>query len=94
MIPALAVVLGAGDFEAIIHIDRDGNACSGVRAGNVRANCGLFAYSQGVAGARVFAEVTPESTLWYENSHSMVEIAANRTNAAPTLGLHVGDRVS
>jgi len=46
---------------------------------------GLFAYRQGVAGARVFARDTPESTLWCENSHSMVEIAANRSNAAPAL---------
>ena len=38
MIPALAVALGAGGFEAIIYVDRDGNASSGVRAGHF--SCG------------------------------------------------------
>ncbi len=85
MTPAFAAALDAVDFEATIYMDHDRSACSDTHAGNVRANCGLFAYRQGVAGARVFAGVTPDSTLWCENSHSMVEIAANRSNAALAL---------
>ncbi len=89
---ALAESFGVEDIEEIIYVDHYGNACTGIRAAGVPRDAVLSANGHRISYARVFGEAG-EKVFWYENSHGMVEIAMNRTSAADTLGLSVGQPV-
>ncbi len=81
------------DLPHVVYIDHYGNAITGLRAQALahhrilRINGHRFAY------ARIFAEVQPGSSFWYENANGLVEIAMNQRNAAQQLGISLGDEV-
>jgi hypothetical protein len=82
------------DSFSVIHIDRFGNAATGIRAVSVGRSA-VFAVGRAAIGfARVFSEVPPGQVFWYENAAGLVEIAVNCGRAADVLGLSVGDNVS
>jgi S-adenosylmethionine hydrolase len=90
----LTVHLDSGDLAEVIYIDHFGNAFTGLRAQDVPHARMLVANGREVPHARVFAEVAPGTTFWYENSSGLVEIAVNQGHAARELGLAVGTAVS
>lgn len=81
------------DLPAIIYIDHFGNAVTGLRAAGVDAPGTLAVAGRRLQHAAVFSTVAPGMPFWYENSIGLVEIAANRADAARTLGLKLGDIV-
>lgn len=81
------------DLARIVHIDRYGNAITGLRA------CALAATEMTVRGrslprAHHFDEHRPGTLFWYENSSGLAEIAATRASAAALLGLALNDEVT
>jgi len=82
------------DSFTVIHIDRFGNALTGIRAASVDRSAVFAAGGTAVRFARVFSEVPPGQVFWYENASGLVEVAVNRGSAAEKLGLGVGDDVS
>jgi S-adenosylmethionine hydrolase len=89
----LDVLLDCGDLERIVHVDRYGNALTGVRAANAHG-ARLQVKGRLLGQARVFSDVPAREQFWYENSLGLAEIAANQASAAAALGLKVGDPVS
>jgi S-adenosylmethionine hydrolase len=81
------------DLDEILYIDRFGNAVTGHRAACLAGGARLSIGGKLVTNARVFGDVAEGELFWYENSSGLVEIAANRGNAAARLGLKVGDAV-
>jgi S-adenosylmethionine hydrolase len=90
----LGVRSGAEDLAEIVYVDHFGNAFTGLRARDRAAARSLVANGREIVHARVFAEVAPGTTFWYENSSGLVEIAVNQGHAARELGLAVGTPVS
>lgn len=90
----LEVAFAADDLARIVYIDHYGNAMTGLRAANVPSGASLEVAGQRIAWARVFSDVAPGATIWYENSLGLVEIAVNRASAAERVGLRVGDPVA
>lgn len=90
----LAVALGGADLAEIIHIDRYGNAITGLRAQGLDQRRKLACGAHRLPYARVFCAVAEGETFWYENSIGLVEIATNCASAAARLGLRVGAAVS
>lgn len=89
----LSVNLGEDDLEEAIYVDHYGNVCTGIRASSVSRRARLIANDRVIGYARVFAEAQPGELFWCENSHGLVEIAANRASAAALLGVGPGQRV-
>jgi S-adenosyl-L-methionine hydrolase (adenosine-forming) len=81
------------DLPTIIYIDHFGNAMTGLRAAAIDAPGTLAVAGRRLQHAAVFSAVAPGMPFWYENSIGLVEIAANRGDAAHTLGLKLGDIV-
>jgi len=92
-VPDLAVTLPGDDLAEIIYIDHYGNAMTGLRGSALPADATIGAGASKVAHARVFDEVPAGTAFWYVNSIGLVEIAANRANAAALLALAIGDAV-
>jgi S-adenosylmethionine hydrolase len=92
-IDALRVRLGAGDLAEVIHVDRYGNAITGLRARNVDRDATMRVRDRALRRADVFAAVAEGDVFWYENSIGLVEIAANRASAADLLGVRIGDPI-
>ena len=90
---ALDVRLAADDAYRIVYIDRYGNACTGVRAANIPRHATVTAAGMRLPYAPVFGAAGKGAAFWYENSLGLVEIAANRTSAAASVGLRIGDPV-
>jgi len=90
----LAVRFGGDDLAEVVYIDRFGNAFTGIRARDMPPARWLVAKGREIPHSRVFAEVAPGATFWYENSSGLVEIAVNQGHAARDLGLAVGTPVS
>jgi len=90
---ALQIQLGSDDLPEVIYIDHYGNALTGLRARSVAPGAAIAVRDHELAHARVFAEAPEGSAFWYENSIGLVEIAANRGDAADLLGITVGDAV-
>jgi S-adenosylmethionine hydrolase len=90
----LAVQLDAGDLPQVIYVDHYGNAFTGIRARNTSHAQSLAVAGRVLTYARVFGEAALGVPFWYENSIGLVEIAINRGNAASTLGLRVGSRIT
>jgi S-adenosylmethionine hydrolase len=86
----LDVELGPGDLAKIIHIDRYGNAITGIRASSVHGESTLCVEHRPLPRAGVFSDVPAGELFWYENSIGLVEIAANQASAAALLGLRIG----
>ena len=82
------------DSFTVIHIDRFGNALTGIRAASVDRSAVFAAGGTAIHFARVFSEVPPGQVFWYKNASGLVEVAVNRGSAAGTLRLEVGDGVS
>ena len=89
----LEVDFGPADAARIIHLDRYGNAMTGLRSANASRQAVLAAGGRTIAYARVFAAAKPGEPFWYANSLGLVEIALREGSAAAALGLRVGDPV-
>ncbi len=83
----------AGDLPRILCIDHYGNAWTGIRGGLADSASLLEVKGNQLPWRRVFAEAGKGELFWYRNSVGLIEIAANRGNAADLLGLRVGDLV-
>jgi S-adenosyl-L-methionine hydrolase (adenosine-forming) len=92
-IAELSVQLGPNDLAEIIHVDHYGNALTGLLARNVSRETMLGVHGHRLPYVRVFAEAPAGGAFWYANSLGLVEIAANRAEAAQLLGIRVGDPV-
>jgi S-adenosylmethionine hydrolase len=92
-IAAPTVQFDPADLPRVIHIDRFGNAWTGVR-GALMQGAQLMVKGKPLPHYRVFAEAPKGTAFWYVNSAGLVEIAANRASAAELLGLAVGTPVS
>jgi hypothetical protein len=78
------------DLPAVVHIDRYGNAVTGLRAARLPAGARLGVGGRTLSRARTFADVPPGEAFWYESSSGLAEIAANAASAAQKLGLAPG----
>jgi hypothetical protein len=83
----------AADLPRIVYIDHYGNAWTGIRGGLADSASWLEVKGKQLPWRRVFAEAGKGEAFWYENSAGLIEIAANRANAASLLDLKVGDLV-
>ncbi len=92
-IAAPTVQFDPADLPRVIHIDRFGNAWTGVR-GALMQGAQLMVKGKPLPHHRVFAEAPKGTAFWYVNSAGLVEIAANRASAAELLGLAIGTPVS
>jgi S-adenosylmethionine hydrolase len=82
------------DLPAVIHLDRYGNAVTGLRAAVLPAEARLVVAGRKLRRARTFGEVSWGDAFWYENSSGLGEIAMNAASAAAALGLAPGSPVS
>lgn len=94
-IASLEVQFDIADLPRILFIDHFGNAWTGIRGGlmDPGGDGVLEVKGQTLGWRRVFSEARKGEAFWYVNSAGLVEIAANRENAARLLGLAVGDVV-
>ena len=81
------------DLAAIVHIDRYGNAITGLRAAGLPAAAVLRAGGRTLRRARTFADVPPGTPFWYENSSGLAELAVNAGSAATLLDLALGTAI-
>ena len=79
-----------GELAEIVYVDHYGNALSGLRAASLPAQCVLEVGGHRLMQAGTFADVSPGSAFWYENSLGLVEVAVNQGHAAQQLGLQPG----
>lgn len=91
-VDAPTVQFDPADLPRVIHIDRFGNAWTGIRGGLMQG-AQLEVKGRPLPHHRVFAEAPKGAAFWYVNSAGLVEIAANRASAAALLQLEVGDPV-
>jgi S-adenosylmethionine hydrolase len=91
---ALNVQFGPDDLAEVIYLDHYGNALTGIRAASVPRTHAIVVREQRLSYARVFAEAPAAGAFWYQNSIGLVELAADRADAASLLGIEVGDAVS
>lgn len=89
----LEVEFDAADLPRIIYIDHYGNAWTGIRGGLAEPGMTLSINQQNLSWRRTFGEASKGEAFWHVNASGLVEIAANRANAAQHLGLKVGDQV-
>lgn len=83
----------ASDLPRVLYIDHFGNAWTGIRGGLADAASQLEVKGKILPWRRVFSEAGKGELFWYQNSAGLIEIAANRANAATFLDLKVGDLV-
>lgn len=91
----LNVQFDPADLPRVIFIDHYGNAWTGIRGGLVGRDtvASIEVKGQSLNWCRVFSDAGKGEVFWHVNSAGLVEIAANRGNAALLLGLAVGDEV-
>jgi S-adenosylmethionine hydrolase len=82
------------DLAQIIYIDRFGNAMTGIRAKILSDNDVMQIGEATLGRATTFADVSPGTAMWYENSSGLAEIAVNQGRADDHFGLTVGTEVS
>ncbi len=92
-VAALNVQFDAADLPRVLYIDHYGNAWTGIRGGLAEPDNLVEVKGQSLAWRRIFAEAAKGQPFWHVNSSGLVEIAANRANAAQMLDLKVGDPV-
>jgi S-adenosyl-L-methionine hydrolase (adenosine-forming) len=90
---ALNVQFDAADLPRILYIDHYGNAWTGIRGGLADAGGSVEVKGKSLPWRKVFSDAAKGEVFWYVNSVGLVEIAANRANAAQVIGLVVGDQV-
>lgn len=81
------------DLDAIVHVDRYGNAVTGRRAATLPDEAVALVGGRRLARARTFSDVAGGQALWYENANGLAEIAVNRDRADRVLDLAVGSAV-
>lgn len=81
------------DLAEIVHVDRYGNAVTGLRATALAEGTVLVAGGRRLARARTFSAVAPGEAFWYENSAGLAEVAVNAGRAADALRLSTGSPV-
>lgn len=91
--PARDSIAWPEDLAEIIYLDHYGNAYTGLRARSLTSDSLITIAGQQLRRARTFGDVPAGNCFWYENSHGLIEIAANQANAAQLLGLNVGSPV-
>lgn len=79
------------NLDSIIYVDHFGNAITGRSGDSTSQRLKLMVREREIPYARVFCEREEGELFWYVNSIGLVEIAANRGNAAQLLNLKVGD---
>lgn len=89
----LQVQFDAADLPRVVYIDHFGNAWTGIRGGLLETSNSVEAKGTVLTWRRTFSEAAKGEAFWYVNSAGLLEIAANRANAADLLGLKVGDPV-
>lgn len=82
------------DLPCVVYVDHFGNAITGLRAAQLPANAAVGIAGRTVRHARTFADVPVGVPFWYENSHGLLEVAANRARAADLLGIELGAPVA
>lgn len=93
LIADMNIQFDASDLPRILYIDHYGNAWTGIRGGLADPASRLEVKGKQLPWRRVFAEAEKGELFWYQNSVGLIEIAANRANAANVLDLKVGDLV-
>lgn len=78
------------DPPVVVHVDRYGNAVTGLRAEGLAPGAVLVAGGVRLARARTFSDVPPGQPFWYANSSGLAEVAVNGGSAAARLGLEPG----
>lgn len=81
------------DLPAVVHVDRYGNAVTGLRAAALPLGTVLVARGRPLARLRTFGDAPPGQPFWYENSIGLAELAQNGGSAAAALGVAPGDPV-
>jgi len=81
------------DLPEIVYIDHFGNCMTGIRAKTVSSKNVLKVDNRAIRHARVFAGAEAGRLFWYCNSIGLVEIAANRADAARILKVGIGANV-
>ncbi|MDD5297299.1 MAG: SAM-dependent chlorinase/fluorinase [Rhodocyclaceae bacterium] len=97
-VAGLEVQFDLADLARILYLDHYGNCWTGIR-GNiggslVEPGAGIEVNGHVLPWRRVFMEAGKGEAFWHVNSSGLIEIAANRENAAVKLGLNLGDWVS
>ena len=92
-IDALEGNFDASDLPRVIYVDHYGNCWTGLRGGLMAGEAALEVKGRRLPCRRVFSEAEKGEVFWYVNSVGLVEIAANRANAAELLKVGVGDTV-
>lgn len=93
LIADMNIQFDASDLPRILYIDHYGNAWTGIRGGLADSASLLEIKGKRLPWRRIFAEAGKGELFWYQNSVGLIEIAANRANAAAFLDLKVGDLV-
>lgn len=81
-------------LHEIIYIDAYGNAMTGLPGANYERTRTLEIGGQQLRYARTFSEVEAGQGFWYVNALDLVELAVNQGDAARSMGIAIGDRVS
>ena len=89
----LDVEFDAADLPRLIYIDHYGTAWTGLRGGLMAGESVLEVKGRSLPYCRTFSEAGKGAAFWHVNSSGLVEVAANRADAAELLGLKVGDPV-
>jgi S-adenosylmethionine hydrolase len=92
-VASLDVQFDAADLPRILYIDHYGNAWTGIRGGLADPGARLEVKGETLAWRRIFSDAAKGEAFWHVNSAGLIEIAANRADAARLLGLAVGDPV-
>jgi hypothetical protein len=92
-VDALEVEFTPADLPRIIFIDHYGNAWTGIRGGLMEGTTEVEVKGHRLGYRRTFAEAEKGQPFWHVNSSGLLELAANRANAAQLLGLALGDLV-
>lgn len=88
------IVIGPGDWPCVIYIDHFGNAMTGLRARNLKAEIKLVVGQHILERAETFADVPVGQAFWYENANGLVELAVNQGRANEVLAIRLGDKVT
>lgn len=94
LLPGPEVVLPGRDLGRVIYVDHYGNAMTGLRAGRAARGTCVRVGRRLLRYASTFGDVPSRTPFWYVNSLGLVELAANRANAARLLRLRVGSCVA
>ncbi|MBF0353982.1 MAG: SAM-dependent chlorinase/fluorinase [Alphaproteobacteria bacterium] len=78
------------DWEAVIYLDRFGNAVTGIRAACLDQGIGLEIEGRRLPRFSTFSEAEHHQIFCYENSTGLMEIAMNQGNATQFLKIRLG----